>query len=149
MLKLLFRRVAAALGLAGLAAGVSAAAEAPQTVRPALWEVSDADTTIYLFGTIHLLPEHYHWRTAQFDQVVKVSRELVVETIVDDKNPAQLVAAMQKLAFSPALPPIAERVPPAQRPALDEAIAKSGLPAIAYDKMETWAAAFLLMGNQF
>ncbi len=28
----------------------------PADVHPAMWKVSDADTTIYLFGTIHLLP---------------------------------------------------------------------------------------------
>ena len=56
---------------------------------------------------------------------------------------------MQKLGFSPGLPSISERVPPAQRARLAASIAKSGVPAIAYDKMETWAAAFLLMGNQF
>ena len=34
----------------------SAADRRRTTPRPALWQVSDADTTIYLFGTIHALP---------------------------------------------------------------------------------------------
>lgn len=141
----LFTPVAAmlALGSAG-----PAAAKGP-AVKPALWAVADADTTIYLFGTIHLLPAKYQWRTPKFDQAVEGSKELVVETIVDEKNPAGIVAAMQQLAFSPGLPPIAERVPPAKRKALAAAIAKSGVPRAAYDRMETWAAAFLLLGNQF
>ena len=54
MLKKIMRRVLLALGLAA-AAIAPQAAEAKAT--PALWSVSDADTTIYLFGTIHLLPE--------------------------------------------------------------------------------------------
>ena len=118
--------------------------------RPALWAVSDADTTIYLFGTIHLLPDKYQWRTAKFDQAIEGSQQLVVETIVDNKNPQKLMAAMASLAFNtPNLPPLAERVPPAKRAALAAAIKKSGFPPQALDKMETWAAAITLLGNQF
>ena len=29
--------------------------------HPALWVVKDADTTIYLFGTVHLLPTDTDW----------------------------------------------------------------------------------------
>ena len=28
---------------------------------PALWQVSDDDTTIYLFGTVHALPKDKQW----------------------------------------------------------------------------------------
>jgi uncharacterized protein YbaP (TraB family) len=114
-----------------------------------MWSVSDADTTVYLFGTIHLLPDKYPWRTAKFDQAIAGSNELVVETIIDDKNPMALFSVLTRLAISPGLPPIIERVPPAKRPLLLAAIKKSGIPQAAYDRMETWAAAVILLGNQF
>jgi uncharacterized protein YbaP (TraB family) len=126
-----------------------AQARAPRAAHPAFWAVSDADTTIYLFGTIHLLPENYQWRTARFDQAIVGSQELVVETIVDDKNPTKLMSALAGLAFSKGLPPIADRVPPVRRAALEAAIKKSGIPRPVFDQMETWAAAFMLLGNQF
>lgn len=58
---------------------------------PALWEIRDADTTIYLFGTFHTLDNRTAWfgdkvRTA-FDQ----SGELVLETVVP-ADPATLRA---------------------------------------------------------
>ena len=150
MLKSLFGRVAAALGLGGLLIGAPAAAKGPEAARPALWEVSDADTTIYLFGTIHLLPDDVRWRTAKFDQAVQGSHQLIVETIVDQKDPTKVMAAMASLAFNqPNLPPLVQRVPPAKRPALEAAIKKSGFPPQAFDRMETWAAAFILLGNQY
>jgi uncharacterized protein YbaP (TraB family) len=149
MVKALFRRALGALGLSLLVTAGAAEARAPAPARPALWAVSDADTTIYLFGTIHLLPEQYQWRTAKFDQAVASSNELVVETIVDDKNPLKLMSAMSSLAFSPGLPPLAERVPPEKRAALAAAVKASGYPPQALDRMETWAAAFILLGNQF
>jgi uncharacterized protein YbaP (TraB family) len=145
MRKLLHRLFAP---LAALLAFSPAGAATP-AARPALWAVSDADTTIYLFGTIHLLPDNYAWRSPKIDQAVGGSQQLVVETIVDDKNPQKLFQALASLAFSPNLPPLAARVAPEKRAALTEAVRKSGLPPQALDRMETWAAAFILLGNQF
>ena len=143
--KRLLGLVSMGLALAGLAAPVTAKTRG----RPALGAVSDADTTIYLFGTIHLLPQDYQWRTQKFDRAVSSSQQLIVETIVDEAKPQEMMGAMASLAFSPNLPPIAERVPTAKRTQLDAAIKKSGLPRESFDRMETWAAAFMLLGNQF
>jgi uncharacterized protein len=149
MKKLLHRLFAPVAALLALGSTAEAAASAPHAARPALWAVSDADTTIYLFGTIHLLPENYQWRTPKLEQAVDGSQQLVVETIVDEKNPQKLFQALASLAFSPGLPPLADRVPSGKRAALAQAVKKSGLPPQALDKMETWAAAFILLGNQF
>ena len=144
MLKSFLRRTMAAVGLLSIATGAAAA-----PAKPALWAVSDADTTVYLFGTIHLLPQNYQWRSAKLDAAVANSQQLVVETIIDESKPLEMMNALSSLAFSPGLPPIAARVPPGKRAALDAAIKQSGLPRAAFDRMETWAAAFMLLGNQF
>ena len=148
MLKSFVSRIFAAFSIPLLLGAAPLQAKAPQA-HPALWELSDPDTTIYLFGTIHLLPEKYQWRTAALDRAVSGSQELVVETIVDDKNPQKMMQALAGLAFSKGLPPVADRVPPEKRAALDAAIVKSGMPRQALDQMETWAVAFMLLGNQF
>ena len=60
------------------------------------------------------------------------------------------MAAMASLAFNtPNIPPLMDRVSAAKRPALAAAIKKSGYPPKAFDKMDTWAAAFILLGNQY
>ena len=93
-----------ALAAIGLAAAVIAPAaarpeiplDAPVTIdrsqaTPALWEVHDGDTTIYLFGTFHTLDEHTNW----FDRSVRAafdkSGELVLETIAPT-NPDEVRA---------------------------------------------------------
>src|SRR6266550_7168566 len=111
MLKSRFRRTLTALGLSLVLAAPAAARTAP-VAHPALWSVADADTTVYLFGTIHLLPENYRWRSVKLDEAVTGSQQLVVETIVDEKNPQKLMSALTGLGFSKGLPPIAQRVPP-------------------------------------
>jgi uncharacterized protein YbaP (TraB family) len=148
------RRCLAALGLATAASCTTAAPSAPVSVasaapRPALWQVSDQDTTIYLFGTIHLLPKNSQWRGPALDSAIGNSETLVVETIIDEKNPVELAGAMASLGFRNDLPPIATRIDPGKRPLLEAAIAKTGIPRAAFDRMETWAAAFSLIGLQF
>ena len=70
--------------------GVPLAIERSQAT-PALWEVRDGDTTIYLFGTFHTLDE----RTTWFDRSVRAafdqSGELVLETIAPT-DPAEIRA---------------------------------------------------------
>ena len=148
LLKRFGRRLAAFGAIAATACASVPAAE-PKPASPALWKVADADTTIYLFGTIHLLPPGTKWRSPVFDEAAAGSDTLVVETDIDESNPTATLGELFKLAISPGLPPLSERVDPDKRAALAAAIAKSGIPAAALDKMETWAAAFMLLGVQF
>jgi uncharacterized protein YbaP (TraB family) len=149
MFKSLLKRVVAALGIAAIAASATSPALARRNAGPALWQVSDEDTTIYLFGTIHLLPRESSWRTPKFNEAVQKSQALVLETLIDTANPRQLAALMATMGFASGLPPIAARVPPEKRPLLEAAIAKTKIPRQVFDRMETWAAAFTLLGVQF
>ncbi|MCY7398866.1 MAG: TraB/GumN family protein [Sphingomonas bacterium] len=71
-------------------------AATPGDATPALWEVRDGDTTIYLFGTFHTLDESI-W----FDRSVRAafdrSGELVLETIAPT-DPAQVRAIGHAIA---------------------------------------------------
>jgi uncharacterized protein YbaP (TraB family) len=148
LLKRFGRRLATFGAIAATACASAPSAEA-KPASPALWKVADADTTIYLFGTIHLLPAGTKWRSPTFDKAAAGSDTLVVETDINETDPSATIGELFKLAISPGLPPLVERVKPEKRAALATAIAKSGIPAPAFDKMETWAAAFLLLAGQF
>jgi uncharacterized protein YbaP (TraB family) len=67
---------------------------APAMVRatPALWEIRDADTTIYLFGTFHTLDGHTVWFGDKVRQAFDASGELMLETIVPDPTAIQAAA---------------------------------------------------------
>ena len=150
MLKDVLRRCVVLLGLPMLLGAAPAPQAAPPAARPAMWAVSDADTTIYLFGTIHLLPTNYQWQTPKFRDAIGKSDELVVETIVDFEHPQSFQEDLSRLGYSQTrLPPIIDRVPPAKRALLRTAMAASGIPESSYNLMETWFAAFQLLGVQF
>jgi uncharacterized protein len=124
---------------------LSACSWTPAMAKPALWKLADADTTIWLFGSIHILPEGQNWRDAELDRAIAGAQLLVLEAVLD-QDPGEVGRLVFSMGRSAGLPPIAERVPAAKRARLAEMIAKSGIPAATYDQLESWAAAFLLTG---
>ena len=76
--------------------------QAPSIVRatPALWEIRDADTTIYLFGTFHSLDGRTVWFDKKVRQAFDASGELVLETII----PADMSAAQEQVSEAPIEP---------------------------------------------
>jgi hypothetical protein len=143
-----FSRLTAAFsGLALLGAAPVAQAPLPHG-HPAMWKLADKDTTIYLFGTFHLLPQNEDWRTPEFDKALASSDELVMEIgNIDDPN--AISQAMLKLGMTSGTTPIAERVPPEKRAALKAMIAETGLPETFFDGLKTWTAGLLLAAVTF
>jgi uncharacterized protein YbaP (TraB family) len=142
-----FRWAACTAAVALTACTASTAQEVP-AAKPALWKLADEDTTIYLFGTIHALPKGVSWRTPALEQAIAASDSLVLE-IVGANDPAKIAPLMMRLGQSEGLPPLLERVPADKRPALEKAVAATGVPTAALDKMETWLAALLIVGASF
>ena len=112
--------------------------------RPALWVIEDAagDTAGWLFGTIHALPDAAQWRTPALEQAIAQAGELVVE--VRDLDPARVAAAFAALSQDRPGPPLAQRLAPDARADLAEVLAREGVSAAPYDRLETWAAALAL-----
>lgn len=54
----------------------------PAQAAPALWKVSDADSSIWLFGSVHVLPEAAMWRTKLFDDTLNTADKVYFETDV-------------------------------------------------------------------
>lgn len=133
------RRRALALALA--VAGCHAAPVID--ARPALWRVRDADTTIWLLGTIHVLPANVRWETPAIRAAIDTADALVME-LPDD--PDGTAAAFERAGAAPGLPPVAMRIAPGRRPALAAALAAGGLAAGAVDGRKSWAAAFVIAG---
>ncbi len=67
-----------------LRAGTPVALQQDYDPAPAIWRLSDDDTTIYLFGTIHMLPPGFRWRSPLFDTVIEEADELVLESSTED-----------------------------------------------------------------
>src|SRR3982750_1706709 len=71
------------LAAAALAAALPETAPLPQPA-PAMFEIHDADTTIYLFGTFHALDEDQQWFGYGVRDAFEQSNELVLETLLPE-----------------------------------------------------------------
>lgn len=122
--------------------GQSAPVEAPATIPddpdPALWVVKDEDTTVYLFGTIHILKPGLSW----FDEAIKdafdESDELVIEMVQPD--PAAMVKIVNDLAIDKTGIPLRDKLSAEDRAEYEAAMTSLKLPIESFDPFDPWFA---------
>jgi uncharacterized protein len=134
------RRAGLALGLALALAGCGQAPAIP--AHPALWRVADGDTTIWLFGSIHALPPRVAWRTPAVAGAIATADTLILEVPPADDGAAR--AQFLALAEQSRLPPLLDRVTPADRGVLARGMAAAGQSPETLDGLKTWAAALTI-----
>ena len=123
-----------------LAAPEEADATAELVGKPALWKIADEDTTIYLFGTIHALPEGTRWSEGPIEAALAGADELVTEIPMDAaKDPAaqQMVMGKAMLADDTTL---REQLREEDRASYEAALGKLGMPVATFDRFEPWFA---------
>lgn len=127
---------------------VPAATQSPQpalaagTPHPALWKISDHDTTIYLFGTIHALPAGMEWLNGLVEQALQSSQELVTE--IPETDPATMQSAVMANAMLPAGKTLRGLLSAEDRAKFELAMTGFGLPVEMFDGFEPWYAAVAL-----
>lgn len=136
-----FDKVARRLA-AGLASVLALACAAPALAEPALWAIKDSDSTIYLFGTVHVLKPDTQWRSAKIDQAFKSSGDLTLE-IVGGDDPAVMQPLVLKYGLDPAHP-LSARIGADQFKRVAEAVQEGGVPPQMLETMRPWLAAISL-----
>lgn len=127
------RRLALAL-VAVLAMGAS-----PVLAEPALWAIKDKDSTIYLFGTVHVLKPTTPWRSPKIDKAFRDADDVVME-IEQPEDPATTRALMLKYGVDPAAP-LSTKLKPESYAKLQAAAQGMGFPPQALEPMRPWLAA--------
>jgi uncharacterized protein YbaP (TraB family) len=120
------------------AATEQAAVAAP--TGPALWKVSDEDTTIYLFGTVHALPEGVEWFNGKIADALESSDTIVTEIEMDETTNARMQQLVTTIGLLPAETPLRSLLNKEQNATYSEAMTKLGLPVGAFDRFEPWFA---------
>lgn len=125
-------------GLTALAAAsVLATLPAPAAAEPAVWTIRDADSTIVLFGSVHLLPGGLDWRPAALDAALADADDLWFETLTDD---AASGLAARRLGVLPAGESLTARLTPEGRARLQRQGERLGLSPAAVDHLRPWLA---------
>ena len=125
-------------------APVPAPVSAPQAQGsgPALWVIRDADSTLYLFGTVHFLRPTTAWRSARVDAAFDSADQIWFEISNPDDQSA-IVPLVQQHGVSPDRP-LSRLVTTGQLSLLDAAARSIGSSAVQMDVYRPWLAALTL-----
>jgi len=120
----------------------SVPAPALEDADPAVWVVRDEDTTIYLFGTFHLLDAR-PWFNDEVRTAFDASDELVLEAIIPE-NPAEMQGIVLRYAVDQQGRRLSQYLTPEQIETLNRALGRLGVPPGAFDPLEPWFATLML-----
>jgi uncharacterized protein YbaP (TraB family) len=109
---------------------------------PALWVVKDADSTLYLFGTVHVLKPTTAWGSAKVDAAFDSASDIYFE-ISNPDDQAAMVPLIRQYGVSPQTP-LSSLLTPEEFAHLDEAAKAIGATAAQLDPLRPWMAALTL-----
>lgn len=128
-----------------IAAGLAVATLAtPAFAEPAMWEVSDSDSKVWLFGSVHALPADLDWRTALFDEKLQLADKVYFEADVGPLGQIALGAKMTALLAEGPGEPWLDRLSYEQRDQLAAGLAGSGVGLAQAATMPPWLIVVLL-----
>ncbi|MBA4747857.1 MAG: TraB/GumN family protein [Sphingopyxis sp.] len=126
----------AALLLCGCSGG------AKQDATPAVWAVRDDDTTIYLTGTVHLLPDGVNWRNGPIVEAIAAAQALVTELSPTELSRVAVVS--NRFTYGTAVTDPRDRFAPDLRAAFI-ALEANDLPTVRnMAALDDWALALML-----
>lgn len=130
-------------------AAAPAAAVAPtpraEGAGPPLWVVRDADSTVYLFGTIHYLRPGTAWGSDKVDAAFAEADQFWVE-VADQDDPTAVTAVAQQHGVTPDRP-LSSILSAEDFAAFDKAAQGVGANGAALDAYRPWLAAFMVAGS--
>ncbi|WP_290801055.1 TraB/GumN family protein [Aquidulcibacter sp.] len=121
-----------------------ATAPASQKATPAMWVVKDRDTTIYLFGTFHLMAPGIDWNHGKVKSAFESADTLKLEIANLDAEAPAIANLMATKGQLPAGQTIYDGLTEAQKTALSAIIAQSGFPPEAIQQMRPWMGSLIL-----
>lgn len=111
--------------------------------HPVLWQAKVGNSTVYLFGTVHLLPNDTNWRFPALDQALTQSQSLYIELIDDDQ--ASVAPLVMRYGIDTAHP-LSTQLSDSDNTALAKAAQLASLPGgvATLQPMKPWLAALTL-----
>ncbi|MDQ1191480.1 uncharacterized protein YbaP (TraB family) [Brevundimonas vesicularis] len=136
------------VAIAGVPSDALAQTAAPATPAPiqgegpALWVVKDADSTLYLFGSVHVLRPTTGWASPRVEAAFDSASDIWFE-ISNPDDQAAIMPLIQQHGLSPETP-LSSRLTPEENAELDAAAQAMGASAAQLQPMKPWLAALSL-----
>jgi len=117
---------------------------ATESGSPALWKVADEDTTIYLFGTVHALPEDVEWSTPMLENALAESDSIVTEIKMGPEIGQEMQTLVMTMGVLPKGTTLRSLLSEGQKASFEEAMGKLSVPPAAFDQFEPWYAGMMM-----
>lgn len=119
--------------------------DGPEPEGPALWQVADENTTIYMIGTVHVLPPELNWFDAAVAKALSEADTIVTEIPMDPASGMKLAQYAQAQSALPEGTTLRSLLTDEQRATYDAALTSLGLQPQAFDAVEPWMASLSLV----
>lgn len=134
-MSLVLRQLALAPFLVLAACNVNVNSNLPP--QPPMWIVSDADSEITLYPTLHILPEGIDWKSKELTRRLAVADEVWFEIMPGSETDPALQVTMMRLGMAPGTS-LSDQLTEDEIKALKLAIEPMGLPYVAANSMRPW-----------
>lgn len=111
--------------------------------QPPMWVVSDADSEITLYPTIHILPQDTQWQSDEMKRRLLDAEEIWFEIIPGSESDPSLQAMTMRLGIEPGSS-LSEKLTQDEVIKLKTTIAPLGMPFEAVDQMRPWMASTMV-----
>jgi len=105
--------------------------------QPPMWVVSDADSEITLYPTLHILPPEIEWKSDELTKRIEAAEEIWFEIKPGSESDPALQQSMMQLGMAPGSS-LSANLTDEEVATLKEAIAPMGMPFQAVDSMRPW-----------
>lgn len=119
----------------------TAALTLPALAAPAIWKVSDADSSIWLFGSVHMLRADTDWRTQRLDKLISKADRIYFEADISAAAQAEILPVSMELGFNRDGVLLSEQIGPELTDRLRAAAQQYEIPMPALLTMKPWLAA--------
>lgn len=123
---------------------LSSPADAQQSINPPLYVVRDADSTMYLYGTVHIRPHDADWGNDRVRAAITESQEVWTEIEISPAADAQAQQLALQLGAAAPGRPLSSWLSAEENAQLATALTGMGIPTAALEGQEPWIAALTL-----
>lgn len=107
---------------------------------PAIWKIEDNNSTLYLFGTVHLLPEGLNWLRDDLRDVMREVGTVFFEVDTSDKGRMDATVISAELGLRQDGRRLADSLDNYQLKLLDAVANNGNIPLASLDAMKPWLA---------
>ncbi len=136
---------AASLGAPAMADSAKPVAAKAPDAHPALWKIENGKSTVYLLGSIHVLPQNYQWHTPAIDKAIDSADDFSFEASLSH-DLSEITYFYDKNGYLPRGKTLHSMLSPAGLTKYKQLISDMGIDSDKVDYLQPWYASELISG---